>query len=56
MDLQQRAVKGKVVISREERENLRQQHDTRRSLREQKIEHNFELIYPSESFKAEKYG
>lgn len=48
-----RAVKGKVVLTREEKETLKEKHNQNRQIIESKIEHNFELIYPSETFSKE---
>lgn len=54
-ELQKRAVKGKVVLTREEKESLKEKNEIKRHRVEAKIEHNFELIYPSEVFSKENY-
>jgi len=46
-ELQKRAVKGKTALTREEKEALKLRHEQKRQRIEAKIEHNFELIYPS---------
>ena len=46
-ELQKRAVKGKTALTREEKEALKVRHEQKRQRVEAKIEHNFELIYPS---------
>lgn len=55
-ELQKRAVKGKIVLTREEKEALKEKHEQKRHRIEAKIEHNFELLYPSEIFSKENYS
>lgn len=51
--LNKRAIAGKIPVSREERDALKQQAEIKRNAKEMKIATNYQLIFPSEQFSVE---
>jgi tubulin polyglutamylase TTLL6/13 len=54
-EFQNRAIRGKVNLSKEMKELLRKKRDLNRNKVESKIETDYELIFPSPHFNYEKY-
>ena len=48
-----RALAGKTVVSRDERDAMKLQAEAKRNMKEMKITTNYELIFPSEQFSLE---
>ena len=56
LEFQKRQIKGKVLYSREEKEQIREKADRKRNKIEKEITGtNYELIYPSEEFQPSQY-
>ena len=55
LEFQRRAIKGKTKMTQEEKDLLRAQKLRKRNNYEAKHCGNFELIFPSEEFKADNY-
>ena len=55
LEFQRRAIKGKTKITQEEKDNIRAQKLRKRNNYEAKHCGDFEIIFPSQEFKAEDY-
>ena len=55
LEFQRRAIKGKTKVTAEEKEQLRAQKLRKRNNFEAKHCGDFELIFPSQDFKAQEY-